>query len=267
MATPRLNVVRSDAQPLWTQGLEALGPESPAWVKKNGILQPNTSPIQAPAVQQEDRVNSTRFEDWLPFAAMAYKISADPGDYLFRPVIAIISDLPNRNGVGFPASELTKWNVDGGCQAYRTWIGKPMHSEHGTWHPDPDNPDPELAIGVIVDVAMTPLIGFGQNKLWKVLMLAALDRTKDRDRVKRIEAGTLNTYSMGALVNYYTCSYCGGIVGKSCNHIDPEQPVVLYTLRGKLVYRLCAGVMGAELSSVGDPAYGIATSDVDHIAY
>lgn len=274
MATPKLQLVRSDAtfQPLWSPQAEDTF-NAPAWIKKNGVLVREHHPQvvhtaeKERAVVMEDRVNGLRFEDWLPFASPSYKISPDPNDYILRPVVAIISDLPNRNGVGFPTSELTKWNVDGGCQAYRTWIGKPMHSEHGQWHPDPENPDPELAIGVIVDVAMTPLVGFGNNKLWKVLMLAAIDRTKDRERAKRIDAGTLNTYSMGALVNYYTCSYCGKVVGQNCNHIDPEDPVVLYRIRDELVYRLCAGVMGVELSSVGDPAYGIATSDVDHIAY
>lgn len=243
------------------------------WELDGSLLVPKTPAVHTSANQiiqdspEESRINGTRFEDWLPFASLAYKISPVPSDYLFRPVLAIISDLPNRNGVGFPASELSKWNVDGGCQAYRTWVGKPMHLEHGTWHPDPDNPDPELAIGVIVDVVMKPLVGFGENKLWKVVMLAAIDKTKNRSRAKLIEEGKRNTYSMGALVNYYTCSYCKGIVGKTCDHIDPEEPVVLYRIRNELVYRLCAGVLGAELSSVDDPAYGVAASDINHIKY
>lgn len=212
-------------------------------------------------------INSTGFEAWLPFAAKAYELSSDPNDYIFRPIPAIISDYPNRNGVGFPASELARWSTDGGCQAYRTWIGKPMHSEHGNWHPDPNNPDPTKAIGVIVDVAMTPLTGFADNKLWKVLMLGAIDRTKDVKRAKRIEDGKLNTYSMGALVGYYRCSYCNEVVGKRCNHIDPDDPVVLYKIRNTLVYRQCYEVFGTELSSVEDPAYGIATSDEDHLSY
>lgn len=206
------------------------------------------------------------FEAWLPFVAPAYNISADRNDYFFRPVPAIISDLPNRNGVGFSAAELIRWNVRAGTQAYKSWIGKPVHVEHGSWHPDPKDPDPRLAIGVIVDVAMTPLVGFGGNKLWKVVMLAAIDRTKDKPRAKRMEAGELNTFSMGALVDGYLCSYCGHEVG-TCSHIDKDDPLTFYDLRGVLVYKLCVGVEGVELSSVEDPAYGIATSDVVHIRY
>lgn len=211
--------------------------------------------------------HATGFESWLPFCAPHYNISPNPTDYLFRPVVIMITDLPNRNGVGFPASELAKWSEQGGCQAYKTWIGKPLHSEHGTWHPDPQNPDPKLAIGVVVDAVMKPLIGYGENKLWKVLLLCAVDKTKDVKRAKDIESGRLNTWSMGALVGHYTCSYCGGVVGEKCDHIDPDEPVVMYRIGKELVYRLCADIFAVENSSVNDPAYGVAASDVDHIAY
>jgi hypothetical protein len=136
-----------------------------------------------------------------------------------------------------------------------------MHIEH-------QSDDPTKAIGVIVDVSMVPLKGFGQNKLWKVICLAALDRTKDPERVSRIERGELNTYSMGSLVSAYSCSYCGKEVGEGpdfCTHIDPEEQVVFYELKGKLVYRLVRDVMAVELSSVDDPAFGVAASDYDRI--
>lgn len=252
-------------------------------VGENGLIQRDTRLAYEPGlsghtdtvIEQAQRdlntnpelSNAVLFEDWLPFAAKAYHINPDPNAYLFRPVLAILTDLPNRNGVGFPVSELVKWNPHRGRQAYQTWIGMPMHSEHGNWHPNPDDPDPKLAIGVIADVVMTALVGFGQNKLWKVVMLAAIDRTKDVARAKRIETGELNTYSMGAMVGGYTCSYCGKLVGKGCNHIDPDQPVVLYRIGDHLVYRLCYDVSGMELSSVGDPAYGVAASDIAHIRY
>ena len=223
---------------------------------EGGILVPNN----------EILTSVPGFESWLPFAAPAYNISADKNDYFFRPTSAIVSDLPNRNGVGFPAKELVRWNVRSGCQAYRSWIGKPVHVEHGNWHPDPQDPDPTLAIGVIVDVAMTPLIGYGENKLWKIMMLVAIDRTKDIARAKEIEAGDLNTYSMGALVDGYTCSYCGSDVG-DCSHIDKDDDLTFYKLKNVLVYKLCRGIEGVEISSVRDPAYAAAISDVTHIKY
>lgn len=199
------------------------------------------------------------FEHWLPFSASHYKISRTLSDYFFRPVILFITDLPNRNGVGFPASELARWSEEGGCQSFMTWRGKPLHVEH-------KSEDPTQAIGVIVDVAMRPLKGFGDNRLWKVIALAAVDRTKRTDITAEIEANRRNTWSMGALVDGYRCSYCGAEVGE-CHHIDKDAKVVFYEKDGKLVYKLVRGVFGIELSSVADPAYGVALSDVDHIRY
>ncbi len=204
-------------------------------------------------------VTPAGFEHWLPFSAPHYKISPQLSDYFFRPVILFITDLPNRNGVGFPASELARWSEEGGCQAFMTWRGKPLHVEH-------KSEDPTQAIGVIVDVAMRPLKGYGDNRLWKVIALAAVDRTKRTDITAEIEANRRNTWSMGALVDGYTCSYCGAEVG-NCHHIDKDAKVVFYEKDGKLVYKLVRGVFGIELSSVDDPAYGVALSDVDHIRY
>lgn len=207
----------------------------------------------------DDLVLPTEFEQWLPFAAKHYVISPRIEDYFFRPVPLFITDLPNRNGVGFPAKELARWSEDGGCQAYLTWRGKPLHVEH-------EADDPTQAIGVVVDVIMRPLVGYGDNRLWKVIALNAIDRTKRTNITSAIEAGKRNTWSMGSLVHGYTCSYCGAEVGK-CSHIDENAKVVLYELDGQLVYRLVNGIFGVEFSSVGDPAYGVALSDVDRVAY
>lgn len=194
-------------------------------------------------------------EQWLPFAAKAYSISPSLKDYFFRTAPLFITDLPNRNGVSFPASELAKWSIDGGCQAYQTWKGKPMHVEH-------EDEDPTKAIGVIVDVAMVPLKGFSNDKLWKVIALFALDRTKNPRITGAIERGERNTYSMGCLVEGYTCSYCDAEVGK-CSHIDPEEKVVFYEHQNQLIFKKVYGVEGREFSSVGDPAFGSAVSDFD----
>lgn len=216
-------------------------------------------------------VDSLAFEKWLPFAAQSYDLSADPNDYFFRPVPAFISDLPNRNGAGFPIEELLKWNPQQGRQAFQTWIGKPMFEEHGKYHPDPENPDHRLAIGVLVDAQLTPVRGYGGDKLWKLMLLAAMDRTADRKCVNkgllaRVEAGDVNTYSMGCLVGRYTCAHCGAEVGK-CTHIDEKEPVAFNSFGGSLAYRLCHDIEGAELSVVLDPACAFASSDVVKIRY
>lgn len=192
------------------------------------------------------------FEAKLPWLCKTMHLSSDPNDYFFFPVPILYSDLPNRNGVGFPLQELLAWNPDLKCQAYEGWRFAPMFEEHRS-------DDIEKSIGVVADVALTPIKGFGAGKLWKVMALAAIDRTKDRDLASQVESGKINTYSMGAMVGSFYCSYCGK---EECSHIDPDPSKVnFYELNGKLVYKLCRNISPYELSVVRDPAFLTAISD------
>lgn len=248
-------------------GLNRPDPEAPKIITPEQFTQYTHDPTKtysAPA-------GSLGFEANLPAIADAYQISSNPLDYIFRPVVAIVSDIPNRNGVGFPLSTLTAWNPQRGCLTYATWKGMPMFEEHGKYHPDPDNPDHRLALGVIADVALKPLRGWGGNRLWKVLMLAAIDLTSghklvDKDLPRKVNTGEINTYSMGALVNSYICSVCGSQVGR-CTHIDESSPVAFNPVNRSIAYRLCVGVEGVELSVVADPAVAIASSDYVRLRY
>lgn len=195
----------------------------------------------------------TGFEQKLPWLAPALHISPNPEDYFMFPVPIMYSDLPNRNGVSFPLSELVKWNPDLKCQAYESWRFAPMFVEH-------KSEDITKAIGVVADVALRKIEGYGNGKLWKVVALAAIDRTKNPELAARMERGELNTYSMGAMVDGWTCSYCGAQEGK-CAHIDPDAPVTFYELNGRLVHKAVFGVGGYELSVVEDPAFLTAISD------
>ena len=195
------------------------------------------------------------FEKWLPFAAQAYDLSTNIKDYLIHPAMVMMSDVPNRNGVAFPLKELIKWNSDHGMQAYRTWVGKPMFEEHRS-------DVLKTAIGIVIDVRLVPLVGFAGGKIYKVMALIAIDRTKNSELAKRIEEGKQNTYSMGAFVGGYTCSYCDAEVGK-CIHIDPRDPVTFYEQHGKLVYKNVVDIVGYEFSSVEDPAYIFCTDTRD----
>lgn len=192
------------------------------------------------------------FESWLPFAAKQLNISADVKDYLMYPVPIMYSDLPNRNGVGFPLNELAKWNVKRGCQAYMGWKGMPMYEEHRS-------EDHTKALGVIADVSLRPIQGIGRN-VWKVVCLAAVCRTKNRELAKEVESGQINSYSMGAMVDGYTCSYCGAEIDK-CDHIALSHTIDFYEKAGRIVYRQVFGIDPYELSVVRDPAFGTATSD------
>lgn len=190
------------------------------------------------------------FETWLPWAAKQFAISPDPKDYYMNTTVILIGDLPNRNGVAFPTSELAKWNRDLGRQAYKGWVGMPLHVEHKS---DVD----EEAIGVVADVAMTSVAGHNGGRVYKVVGLVAVDTTKNPKITGPIARGERTTWSMGAMVNGYTCSYCGSEEGK-CRHYDKEEPVVFFEKNGILVHRNVYGVTPFEFSSVGDPAFGAA---------
>jgi hypothetical protein len=184
---------------------------------------------------------------WLPFAAKQYNISPNVEDYILVPVFTIPTDLPNRNGVGFPLEQLVRFNPEYGMQAYKTFKGKPTFEEHV-------NEDYTKAKGVIADVFMRKMPKYG---IWKMLELLTFDRTRDPDLCRDILKGDLNSYSMGAWVDAYTCSYCGAEMGK-CGHLHPKSKVDFYQLGDTLVYRKVVNPVGFETSAVRIPAYTVA---------
>lgn len=194
---------------------------------------------------------------WLPFAAAPLHISPRMEDYVMVPVIVMPTDLPNRNGVAFPLKELIAWDTEIGRQAYKTWKGMPTYSEH-------QNDNLELARGVIADSVMRKLVGYGSGAIWKVLLLLTFDRSKYPDVAQRILSGETNSYSMGAWVNDYECSFCHSQLGK-CNHVNPKAPAQINSIpvggSTHLAFRNAKGIKGFECSEVGTPAYISAISD------
>ena len=203
------------------------------------------------AEKAKEKLDITR---WLPFAAKKYDISPDIRDYFFVPVITIPSDLPNRNGVAFPLRTLLEFNIEAGEQAYKTFKGKPVHFEH-------KNDVPKEAYGVIADAFLRRLDGYGNGRIWKLLELLAIDRTKYPTIAQKILDGEMNSYSMGAMVSTYSCSYCGQEIGK-CDHLHPRLKKDFYEKDGKLVFRNVHGISGFETSIVATPAYSVAASDI-----
>lgn len=229
--------------------------------KRSGILT-SAGPAAAPAVVLDNAdirdvgVETgipMDFGQWLPYCSPHYHISPDPKDFVLVPVIIMPSDLPNRNGVAFPLSELVKFNPELGVQAFKTWKGKPTHLDH-------KNEDITKAYGVIVDSSLRKLVGFNEGRLWKVLAFLAFDRSKHADLCQRILEGDINSYSMGAWIAQYDCSYCGEQVGK-CDHLHKNKPGEMYQKDHKLVFRNCVGIEGFETSAVETPAYISAISD------
>ena len=198
--------------------------------------------------------NALDISSWLGFAAKDLVISSNLNDYVFVPVITMASELPNRNGVGFPLDELARWNPEYGMQAYKTFKGKPAYVEHA-------NDVLEHASGVIADAYLRKMAQFGQGKVWKLVELMAIDRSKNPELASGILKKEKNSWSMGAMVSSYTCSYCGSELGK-CDHISKARPLDFYELGGNLVYRQCRGIAGFETSNVGVGAFPMAVTDV-----
>ncbi len=205
-----------------------------------------------PIIKPEDNVAAMReigFERILHAAAEFYDLSRSIQDYYLKPVPIIWSDLPNRNGVGFPLEELTAWNKKKGCMAYKGWTGQAVRVEH-----DWDGP----AIGLIPDVSMRKLNGFAGSNLYKITTLLAIDRTKDPVIAGKVETGKTNSFSMGCLVGNFSCSVCGS-TEKSCAHLPEGSNFAMY--QGQIAYRLAHGIDAEEVYVVDDPAYGVAVSD------
>ena len=215
-------------------------------VASEGLTVASDSPIR----QVTDALDWMK---WLPFCAQAYHISPHPEDYILLPTIICPSDLPNRNGVGFPLRELVAWEPEMKRQVYRGWKGCPTFSEHA-------NTDNTKARGVVIDSVMKKVQGVHGN-LWKVMGLAAFDRNKYPDVAHRLLTRTTTTVSMGAYVSSYSCGACGAPAG-SCGHINLRRPRDFYldSATGKLVYRKCHGITPFELSEVQTPAWSVAES-------
>lgn len=192
-------------------------------------------------------------DTWLPAAAPYYQLSKNIRDYVIIPVPAIISDVPNTNGVAMPKDQLLTFRPDEGRPAYKTWKGKPCFREH-------QNQDISQAKGVILDTYASPVRGYGKG-LIKVMMLAAYDRTKDPELCNSILSGEENAYSMGAYFENYECSICASSKGH-CKHTDPRSPLKVDPMTKTLAYRNIQGISGFELSSVSSPAYISAISSM-----
>lgn len=202
-------------------------------------------------VDLKDEVRSIIHDapSWLPYAAEAYQVSPKIEDYVMVPVISMPSDLPNRNGAGFPFEQLTRWNLDSGMVMYRTWKGKPTFVEH-------DNKDPLIARGMIFECLMSPIKGT-VSQLWKVIKLTAWDRNKDKVLVNGILTGERNAFSMGALCRDYVCSICGAGLQRDggCDHVNQRSPAAFKTFGNKVAYFNVEDPIGIECSNVAKPAY------------
>ena len=201
---------------------------------------------------------------WLPFAAKTYKISSDLNDYVIVNIPICPSGLPNRNGVAFPLEELIAYQPPPISRlTYKAWTGCPVHLEH-------DNEDHEKAIGVIFDTSLRVMQGYGDGKHYVVYGLIGIDKTKDPETAQKFASGAMNTGSMGALADYFTCSVCGHAATSnrftSCSHISSTEEVnwrILDVNGERVVAFLNAHVLSPiEYSCVADPAWATCLTEM-----
>lgn len=203
---------------------------------------------QVSGTGSSERVSDCNY--WLPFAAEHYNISRDIRDYILIPLPAIFSDFPNTNGDSLALSEMVAFLPQHGMQMYKTFKGKPTHTDH-------QNKILRNAKGVILESYLRP-VPFNQ-KYWKNTHLLAFDRSKDPQLCNQILSGERNCYSVGFTYSSYTCAICGTRVGTGINLI-PCSHTKLYEkpykqADGRLVYRKCENAVGFENSSVATPAF------------
>ena len=192
---------------------------------------------------------------WLRSCSDAYDISPKISDYVITEVGCVVADIPNRNMDAFEEETLVEWRIPMSRMAYQTFIGKPTHQDH-------NNQNPRDAKGVILDAVLVPFMGRPHVKLLK-----AFDRSKDPSLAKKVQQRNRIGHSMGALVEKTTCSlpWCEYVSDgrTTCDHIANGEGKG-QIINGHLVYECMGSYYYIESSSVEDPAYIVALSDVIH---
>ena len=185
-----------------------------------------------------------------------YAISADPRDYLFEAIRANTANVPNENHDGFHQSELLRFDHKIGMPVYMTYSSKPHHVNHKT-----DNP--LAARGVILDVhyndAAGPLAkcascshdtserqhrdatGLHCRKCGYVVrdefpeILVGVDTKKDPVFARGVQAGQLDSGSMGCNCLNTVCNVCNNVAysrHEFCAHIRGANKGTLWTKHG-----------------------------------
>lgn len=251
-SSPKAGTIRQlAATPKTEQIVEQVADDA---VSKDAPIADRTPQVAAAAVDTS----------WLPFAAKTYKISPDLADYVIVNIPICPSDIPNRNGVAFPLAELIAYQPPPLARlTYKAWTGCPVHLEH-------DNEDHEKAIGVIFDTSLRVMRGYGKGKHYVVYGLIGIDRTKDPETAEKFRTGAMDTGSMGALADYFTCSVCGHESTDNqftnCAHIKSTKAVnwKIVDHEGKrvLAYLNAHVLAPIEFSAVADPAWATCLTDM-----
>jgi hypothetical protein len=169
------------------------------------------------------------------------KINRPHADYLIKPDC---NKYINQNGDAWERKLL--------MSTYKTFVGAENYVEHIQI--------PELSKGKVIDAVARDL-----GDTVYIDILVATDRSHE-DLVRSIEAGELNTLSMGCTIAYSVCTKCGNKAADEtelCRHIKYEKGNKFVGPNGKIriVAELCGhhtdpdSVHFIEASWVGNPAF------------
>ena len=118
-----------------------------------------------------------------------YKVSRNPGDFVYTVARAVTADVPNQNGDAFPEDELLSLNPMAGVMVFQTFINDPLHVEHLS-------DDPTAALGFILDSHYNT--EDARDKFVETLVL--IDRKKNPVMAKEISSGARDSFSMGCFI-------------------------------------------------------------------
>lgn len=202
------------------------------------------------------------YQQWLPSAARRYNISKNIEDYVIVNTPMIPSDIPNRNGVAFPLHELLQFREPPVNRiVYKSWVGCPTHLEHQA-------DDCTKALGIILDTSLVQIKNYGNGRHWMVMALLAFDKNKYPERARQIQERKVNTYSMGATCEYFTCGMSGvRLDNPAYSHrlakaMEFDIVVDPLTYKDTLIFRNAHNLVPGECSTVDDPAWAPALSDI-----
>lgn len=186
-------------------------------------------------------------KDVVKALAHVYNLSENINDYIFPVPRAVTAGTqenprPNNNGDNFADDELRRFSTKHRCQVYQTFKNDPIHVEHVAF-------DPKAARGFIPDVQYIQ----SPNDL-HVIVVAAIDTTKDIPLAEGLLGGAINSWSMGCICDSVRCSYCNKVAHSDNDLCSCLKHHKMSRIMGKLVYEDCLGVEFQELSVVANPA-------------
>lgn len=215
-----------------------------------------------------DNSSTIDVEAALDAVADTYRISRDPGNYLFIPARANSADRPNENRDGWERDELLRFDPELGRRVYSTYVLKPHFVNHNASRY-------QLARGVLLDAHYNDANKFQSDDLRKAMLdatgidrendefvesLIAVDTTKDPSLAEAYRNGSVYRFSMGCDVEATRCAACGNVASTTlqfCNCVrNKHSKKAVKWADGSVrpTFEWCLGTRFAELSAVDDPA-------------